>query len=388
MSAKGGKPPRILHIHATFDEGAKELRSVRLINAFARDADHAIVSADKDRRNAAHQIARGLRISWPRFPQLHGRPTPGRLNAIGAAMAGYDLICTYGWGAMNAVLAHTLLADLHKLPPLVHHEDGFDDDEATRLKTTRNWYRRIALGRTSALVVPSKRIERIALETWQQPRSRVRLIPPGIATRAITGSPKRDILPRLIKRRDEFWMGTFADLEEGANLDLLVRTIAKLPEEWQLVIVGEGPGRDALMRLAEEMGTEDRVHLPGSVAQPDRLVGLFDIYAQPAPAAAEFPVRMVEAMAAALPVLAPRMGETADMLASDNGPYLAEAGDEASFIDAARQLAHDPQARKRVGQANRTRAREEYDEKRMIERYRALYWGLMNRPRIATEAPQ
>ena len=58
----------------------------------------------------------------------------------------------------------------------------------------------------------------------------------------------------------------------------------------------------------------------------------------------------------------------ADMLASDNGPYLAQAGDEASLIEAARQLAHEPQARKRVGQANRNRAREEYDEKRMIER--------------------
>jgi hypothetical protein len=32
-----------------------------------------------------------------------------------------------------------------------------------------------------------------------------------------------------------------------------------------------------------------------------------------------------------------------------------------------------------VGAANRARARTEYDERKMIERYKALYWGLMGR---------
>ena len=86
-------------------------------------------------------------------------------------MAGYDLICTYNWGAIDAVMAHTLFADVYKLAPLVHHEDGFNEDEAVRLKTRRNWYRRIALGRTAALVVPSKKLERIALDIWKQPRT-------------------------------------------------------------------------------------------------------------------------------------------------------------------------------------------------------------------------
>jgi glycosyltransferase involved in cell wall biosynthesis len=41
------------------------------------------------------------------------------------------------------------------------------------------------------------------------------------------------------------------------------------------------------------------------------------------------------------------------------------------------RLARDPAERTRIGAANRARARAEYDEARMIERYRALYWGLM-----------
>ena len=138
-------------------------------------------------------------------------------------MSGYDLICTYNWGAMDAVMAHTVFADAFKLPPLVHHEDGFNEDEANGLKRRRNWYRRIALGRTAALVVPSERREDIALNIWQQPRSRVRRIPNGIDTRAYAAPPKRDILPRLVKHKTEMWVGSLAGLRKVKQLDMLVR---------------------------------------------------------------------------------------------------------------------------------------------------------------------
>ena len=128
MSAR----PRILHLHSTFDAGGKELRCVRLINAFGPGIEHAIVSGDLERRSAAATLDREARVTWPVFPALTGTPWPRRLKRLAAAMAGYDLVCTYNWGAMDAALAHTLFADVYKLPPLVHHEDGFNEDEADR----------------------------------------------------------------------------------------------------------------------------------------------------------------------------------------------------------------------------------------------------------------
>jgi glycosyltransferase involved in cell wall biosynthesis len=67
------------------------------------------------------------------------------------------------------------------------------------------------------------------------------------------------------------------------------------------------------------------------------------------------------------------------MVASENGPMLSAPGDEAGLAHALRTLAGDPALRKRIGDANRAKAAAEYDEKRMIERYRALYGGLMGR---------
>lgn len=374
--------PRILHLHSTFDAGGKEVRCVRLINAWGKDADHAIVSGDLEKRGAARLLSPRVKVKWPRFPSLQGRPTPGRLKDIAAAMAGYDLICTYNWGAIDAVMAHTLFADVFKLPPLVHHEDGFNEDEAVRLKTRRNWYRRIALGRSAALVVPSKKLERIALDIWKQPRTRVQRISNGIDTRAFAAVPRRDALPGLIKRPGEMWLGSLAGLREVKNLPVLVRALAKLPPHWHLVIAGDGPEREALVRLSIELGVEDRVHLPGFVAKPEGLVGLFDIFALSSHSE-QFPISVVEAMAAGLPVVAPRVGDIGEMVASENGPYLAPPGEEGLLTDILRELADSPADCKRIGAANRQKARAEYDEKAMMDRYRALYWGLMGRNRPA-----
>jgi glycosyltransferase involved in cell wall biosynthesis len=372
--------PRILHLHSTFDAGPKEMRCVRLINAWGRDADHAIVSGDLERRGAAHAISSKVKVSWPKFPSLVGRPLPGRLKTIAAAMAGYDLICTYDYGTIDAVMAHTMFADLHDLPPLVHHEDDLGAEDAERLKTGRTWFRRIALGRTAALVVPSKRLERIALEIWQQPRTRVQRIANGLDTRNFSAPVARDVLPGLIKRRDEFWLGAVADLQAEQNLDVLVRAMRKLPPEWQLVIVGEGSEQQNLLDLAIEKGVEDRVHLPGPVARHEKIMGLFDIFALPTQSD-ERPIPVLEAMAAELPIVASRSGEVAEMLSSDNGPLLVDPGDWDALQEMLFELCGSPQERKRIGHANRDKARAEYDALAMFQRYRALYWGLMDRNR-------
>ncbi|QZH75312.1 MAG: glycosyltransferase family 4 protein [Erythrobacter sp.] len=378
------KPPKILHLHSTFDAGGKELRNVRLINAWGREVDHAIVSGDLEKRGAARLIGSKPRVSWPKFPLLSGNPTPGRLAKLAKAMAGYDLICTYNWGAIDAVIAHTVFADAFKLPPLVHHEDGFNEDEAQRLKKRRNWYRRIALGRAAALVVPSTTLEDVALNVWDQPRTRVRRIPNGIDTRACAAPPKRDILPRLLKHKGEYWIGSLAGLRKVKQLEVLIRAMPSLPEEWQLVIAGEGPEREFLLAEAERLGLEDRVHLPGFVAEPHKLIGHFDIFALSSQSE-QFPISVVEAMAAGLPVVAPRVGDVGSMVASANGPLLVDAGDADGLARSLARLAGDAEERHRIGTANKAKAREEFDEAKMIERYRALYWGLMAKyPRPAT----
>jgi glycosyltransferase involved in cell wall biosynthesis len=375
-------PLRVLHLHSSFNAGGKELRCAQLINAFGPAATHTIVSAEPGAYGAAQAIKWPNKAVYPEhFPSLTGKPLPRRLRRLAEAMDGFDLILTYNWGAMDAVMAHTLFAGVLRLGPLVHHEDGFNQDEAAGLKTGRNWYRRIALGRASALVVPSTRLEQIALDEWQQPRPRVVRIANGIATSRYGGKPKLDAIPRVIKRKGELWLGTIAGLRPVKNLPRLVRAFSALPEPWQLVILGEGPEREVIRDEALRLDVGHRVHLAGFVADPAAAVGLFDLFALSSDSE-QFPISVVEAMAAGLAVASPDVGDVRAMLAPENAPFVAAPGDEAALGEALLRLAEDPGLRRAIGKANQTRARAEYDEAAMIEAYRQVYARALRRERF------
>ena len=378
----GGRAPlRFLHLHSTFNAGGKELRCVRLINAVGPGITHIIVSAEPRALSAGQHILSSIPVVYPgSFPSLTGFPVPWRLRRIADAMRGFDLILTYNWGAMDAVMAHTIFAAPFGLPPLVHHEDGFNADEVDGLKRSRNWFRRLALGRADALVVPSVGLERIARDVWFQPPGKIHRIANGIATAQFGKKPKKDVLPRLIKRGGECWVGTLAGLRGVKNLPRLVRAFSVLPEHWHLVILGEGPERDAIRDEAIRCNIVHRVHLPG-FADPAKAIGLFDIFALSSDSE-QFPLSVVEAMAAGLPVAAPAVGDVLKIVSEENRPFISRPGDEGALSAALKRLADDRALREAVGAANREKARRHFDEAGMIASYRELYAGLIGRETI------
>ena len=377
MSAGRRDKPRILHLHSTFAAGGKELRCVRLINAFGPGVAHAIVSAEPGRMEAAQQILRQIPVAYPRdFPSLRGWPTPARLQRLARAMQGYDLVLTYNWGAMDAVMAHTAFKDIFGLPPLIHHEDGFNEDEQARLKPTRNFYRKIALGRSNGLVVPSETLEAVALEVWDQPLGRVRHIANGIDTKAFAKKPRPDALRGMVKRKGEFWVGAVAGLRKVKNLPRLVSAFASLSDDWHLVIVGEGPEREAIRAAADHHGAGHRVHLPGFAADPARYVGLFDIFAISSDSE-QAPLSLIEAMAVGLPVAAMDVGDVARMVAEPNRRFVDSSS--GALAASLRALAASADLRGALGRANREEARARFDEKPMIAAYRRLYASAMGR---------
>lgn len=370
----------ILHLHSTFAPGGKERRAVALINRFGKAVSHSIVSAIPGETGARDLIDPGLSVHFPfGFPPLAGRPGVHRLQVLARAMRGFDLILTYNWGAMDAVMAHALFGPKEGLAPLIHHEDGFNADEAGGLKWQRNWYRRIALARAHALVVPSQQLETIALGPWAQPRARLHRIANGIDTARYVharAEARPDALPRVIKRPGERWLGTLAGLRPVKNLPRLVRAFAAMGPEWNLVILGEGPERTAIRDAAIALEVGDRVHMPGHVADPAAAIGLFDLFALSSDSE-QAPLSVIEAMAAGLAVASPAVGDVAHMVAGENAGFITPAGDEAALGAALAQLGADAALRDRLGAANRARAQAEFDLEVMTRRYCALYGGAM-----------
>jgi glycosyltransferase involved in cell wall biosynthesis len=374
---------RILHAHSTFALGGKEARAVRLMNAFGDMAEHVILSGMPDQLSAREAIDRGIRVDFPAdAPSLTGRPGLARLFRLSRYLRRFDLVLTYNWGAFDAVMAKYLFRG----PPLIHHEDGFNQDEAAELKRGRNLYRRLGLSAAHKLVVPSQVLEKVARTAWAQPPERIERIPNGIAVERYLAAPAEGAIPGLEHRPGELIIGTVAGLRPVKNLPRLVRAFAAMRnKEARLVIVGQGPESENIAAEARRLGVAARVHLPGFLPDPARYIGRFDIFALSSNSE-QFPISLVEAMAAGLPAVATAVGDIAAIVSDDNRPLIVGPDDEAAFTAALDSLADRADLRRSIGRANRARAAAEYDEKVMIARYARLYGEAIGDPRAFSGA--
>jgi glycosyltransferase involved in cell wall biosynthesis len=379
-------PIRILHAHSTFTLGGKEARAVQIMNDLGDAAEHVVLSAVPGALGAREAIDPEIRVSFPEeaAPALHGKPSPLRYWHLARYLQGFDLVLTYNWGSMDVVGARRLYAPLLKLPPLIHHEDGFNQDEVIRQKTKRVWFRRMMLPTADRLIVPSQRLERIAHTIWRQPPSRIERIANGI--RLPTAAEIANPLPiaGLDRGTGGLVIGTVAGLRAIKNLPRLVRIFAAgAPGDARLVILGEGPERGAIIKEAERQGVADRLILPGFVRDPVRYMGAFDIFALSSDSE-QFPISLVEAMACGLPALCTDVGDIAHMAGPANRPFILPPGDENALAVALGRLCSDAALRRAIGDENLRISVENFDEKTMLAHYCATYGAAIARAGGAT----
>lgn len=373
-------PARLLHLHSSFSLGGKEARAVRLMNLMGPRASHTILSAVPDALGARDAIDPGLDVHFPAdAPPLHGKPGFARYRALARYMRQFDLVLSYNWGSMDGVMTHRLFAPFGNLPPLIHHEDGFNEDESVRRNWKRNAFRRLALPTAEALVVPSTLLEQIAAEEWGA-RRRTRLIRNGIDIAAYARGPDRPI-SGLERRDGDVVIGTVAGLRKVKDLPRLVRAVAALPANVRLVIVGEGPERDAIAAEAAACGMTDRLAMPGFMREPARWIGHFDLLALSS-RSEQAPIAAIEAMAAGLPVASPDVGDVAAMVSDENRRFVA--ADEYGFRAALAELSGDAGVRAAIGTANRRVAAERFDESTMVAAYENLYGRALDGRRLFT----
>jgi glycosyltransferase involved in cell wall biosynthesis len=373
------KPAKILHLHSTFNLGGKEARAVRLMNHFGSAADHAILSAEPDSLSARDAIDSGIKVDFPKdAPSLAGKPSLKRYREFVSYFRQFDLILSYNWGSMDGVMARTLFSRVGGLPPLIHHEDGFNEDEQQKLNWKRNWFRKFALGDARALVVPSERLSAIARDVWKQPEQKIQRIPNGIDVKRFTKKPQRGALPGFTKRDGEVVVGTVAGLRAIKNLPRLVRACAAAGDNVRLVIVGEGPEKATILAEAQSVGLGDRLLVPGFMADPARYIGLFDIFALSSDSE-QFPISLIEAMAAGLPVAATDVGDIKSMVSQANQGFIKPVADESKFQESLTTLVQHQQLREDLGQQNQLKAQAEYNESKMLGRYGLLYGHALGR---------
>jgi glycosyltransferase involved in cell wall biosynthesis len=370
--------PHLLHVLPTFVPAGLEMRTVHLIAGFGRELRHSILAMD-GRTDAAARLPPDAPVRLLANPPKAGSlATAARLRTL-LRRESPDLVLTYNWGAFDMLLAACSLG----FRRVIHHEDGFDADEAHAFKRRRVLARRAVLRGVPRLVVPSSRLHDIAVRLWKMPEERVLLIRNGIDLDAYTpadGNP--DLRRELGIPLDAFVVGAVGHLRPEKNFLRLLAAAAALQPPVHLLIVGEGGERAALEARAARPDLAGRVHLAGYRADPPRFYRAMDLFALSSDTE-QMPVCLLEAMGSCLPVAATDVGDVRTVLPPEQAPYLVPltgATTAAALAAAVDGLARDPEARRRLGRLNRRRVEAGFSFEAMLASYRNVYREVLRPP--------
>lgn len=183
-----------------------------------------------------------------------------------------------------------------------------------------------------------------------------------------------------------FVVGTVGRLDPVKNLSLLLHAHKLLIGRHagaRLVIVGDGPERDALQAQVGALGMADAVIFAGYRADVRAILPAFDAYANTSTYEG-ISLTILEAMAAALPVVATGVGGNPEVVI-DHETGRVVPGRSQAFAAALLELARDPLRRHRMGEAGRWRVTRHFSLGRMVEQYAQAYFG--TRPIANNSAP-
>lgn len=146
----------------------------------------------------------------------------------------------------------------------------------------------------------------------------------------------------------------------------------------RLVMIGEGPLSEELEQRAHALGVGGQMILAGRRSEPMELLAAFDLFCLPSRSEGSSNA-LLEAMAAALPVVATSVGGSSEVVAPDETGYLVAPGDSAGMARLLDQLMSDTERCRRLGREARIRAEEHFSLETMVMAHKALYQQLMPR---------
>jgi glycosyltransferase involved in cell wall biosynthesis len=273
----------------------------------------------------------------------------------------------------------TIATAVHRRAKLVFTEHGrLSDAPPTRKRRIVN----AVLGRLAgpSFAVAHELREHMVAEGF--PAARLGVIHNGIDVGAVPDQAARDDARRVLGLDDNaIVVGTVARLDPVKDLQTLIAAIADTRSRvgsLLLVIVGDGPEREALQAAARERNVADLVRFAGYSSEVRRLLAGFDIYANSS-VSEGVSLTILEAMAAALPVIATRVGGTPEVVIDGATGVLVSARSPQQLADAISGLAASPAKRRALGLAGRAHVEASFTIDRMVADYAREYERLLGR---------
>jgi glycosyltransferase involved in cell wall biosynthesis len=168
--------------------------------------------------------------------------------------------------------------------------------------------------------------------------------------------------------------------------DCLLKSLALVKQrglDTTMLIAGDGPERDALERLAAELGLgPDRLRFLGFRSDVGDLLNAADFFVLPSRTEG-LPLSLLEAMAFRLPVVVTPVGGIPEVITDGRHGALVPVDDPERLSQAIAELVSDPARRASLGAAAYDHARSHFSFEAMLQEYEDLYrqvLGVSHRP--------
>ena len=232
-------------------------------------------------------------------------------------------------------------------------------------------------------IVANSRAAARRLELERVPRRKITVVPNGLDLRAFTRPPAPKVRLRNVI--------VVANLRPEKGHDVLVDAAAnvllRVPDA-KFNLVGDGPGRDALIERVRSLGIQDAFTFHGHRDDVPACLDAADIFVLPSRSEA-FPNAVLEAMAAGLPIVASGVGGIVELIADNRTGLLVPPDDPASLCTCLLRLMADSSIGSRMGAAARGEAHARYSFDRMVADLDRLYVNeLARRGALPVENPQ
>jgi glycosyltransferase involved in cell wall biosynthesis len=358
--------------------GGTEFNAVRTAERLDRDRfDLTVVTMRPTGILAPRYAAAGIPVAAFPVPSLVGLPALRQAARLARFLAD---------GRFDVVHAHdrytnvfvTLAARWAGTPVVIASKRWWHSPRAHQLANAFAYrFAHAVLANTDAVAASLRSVERVRPE-------RVVVVPNFVDDAAFAPLPaaERTRLLREIGVPDgALVVGIVARLRPVKDHGSLLRAAALLRARWpalRVVLVGEGSIQPYLEAQARALAVSDIVHFAGHRDHDPNPHNLFDVSVL-CSLHEGFPNTIVEAMAAARPVVATNVGGAPDAVEDGETGLLVPPRDPARLAEAIDALLGDPARRARMGAAGQRRARERYHASTVIPRLEALYEDLLQR---------
>ncbi|MBI1387257.1 MAG: glycosyltransferase [bacterium] len=176
-------------------------------------------------------------------------------------------------------------------------------------------------------------------------------------------------------------IGSVGRLDPVKGFKKLIDAFASLKLSWpdaSLLIAGDGPERDELLRTAREYGVADSLYLPGFIQDVRSCLAVMDVYVCSS-ISEGVPNAMLEAMSMSRCVLSTRVGGVESILRDGCEGVLLHEASAREIRERLHELLSDPDERKRLGANARDRVINEFTLRNMAQSVEAMYRELIDR---------